>query len=178
MSKQLIEIDGEPLLRAVVRAALATAPMQVLIVVGARADAVFATVADLGVERVDCPAWAEGMAASLRAGIAALGADGAGALIVLCDQPALTAAHLQTLVETWRRQPQRAVASAYAGTLGVPALLPRRWFAGLMRLSGDQGAREWLRRRSAEVTAVTAPDLAQDIDHPDDLPAQHIITKT
>lgn len=170
MRKQLIEIDGDSLLRRATRAALATAPTRTLIVVGAHADQVFATVADLEVERHDCADWREGMAASLRAGIAALRhGDGDGALVVLCDQPDLDAAHLRRLCTIWRKDPTRAAASAYAGTFGVPAVLPRAWFPDLLALRGDQGARELLRGRTDRVIAVSAPTLARDLDTPADL---------
>lgn len=169
--KQLIELDGEPLLRRAARAALATAPERALIVVGAQADAVFAAVADLRVERVDCADWAEGMGASLRAAIAALARDDAvhGALVLLTDQPALAAAHLQALADAWRADPARAVASAYADTIGVPALLPRAWFGALAALRGDAGARELLRAHRDRIRTIAAPALAIDVDRPEDL---------
>jgi Uncharacterized MobA-related protein len=169
--KQLLTIDGEPLVRRAARAALATEPVQALVVLGANADAVFATVADLGLTRVDCADWDEGLAASLRAGIRALRADIDGVLIVLCDQPALSAMHLWALVAAWREAPVRAVASAYAGVLGVPALLPRAWFAEVLKLAGDHGARELLRAHADKVSAVPAPALSRDIDRPEDLGA-------
>ena len=167
--KQLIKIDGETLIRRIALVALATAPTRTLIMVGAYADEVFAKVADLEVERVDCPGWDEGMAASLRTGIAALRrADGDGALLLLCDQPGLDDAHLREICAAWRRDQSCAVASAYADTIGVPALLPRSWFADLRALQGDSGARELLRRRGSRVVAIEAPVLARDIDSPGD----------
>lgn len=166
--KQLLAVHGEPLLRRAVRCALATAPAQTLVVVGAQAGDIFAAVADLGVQRVDCPGWSEGLAASLRAGLAALREDIAGALVVLCDQPALSATHLQTLCASWRETPQGAAASRYADVLGVPAVLPRAWFGELMALRGDAGARALLRERAHLVVPVAAPALAVDIDRPED----------
>jgi hypothetical protein len=70
--KQLIQINGTNLIRRTVLVAVATTPSRVLVVVGAHADDVFAAVADLAVEGVDCAEWEEGMAASLRAGFNAL----------------------------------------------------------------------------------------------------------
>ena len=64
-----------------------------------------------------------------------------GALIVLCDQPALNADHLRALCHAWRETPKRAVASFYAGKLGVPALLPRAWFDDAMEI-GRASCRE------------------------------------
>ena len=169
ITKQLIEIDGEPLVRRVMRAVLITKPSRTLVVLGKNADAIFSAVADLAVTRVDCVNWAEGMSASLRTGIAQLNDDCDGALITLCDQPALTTAHLQKLLGSWHEWPKQAIASAYANTLGVPAILPRSWFAEINALRGDQGARDLLRNRTHPVVAVSAPELERDIDHPQDL---------
>ena len=166
-SKQLIAHAGEALVHRAARLALATGPACALVVLGAGADAVRAAIADLDVRCVDCPDWQRGMGASLRVGLAALPPGIAAALIVVCDQPALEAAHLRRLVHAWHAQPQRAAASLYAGRLGVPALLPRAWFGALD--GGDRGARELLARRSGEVAAIADERLALDIDHPADL---------
>jgi len=168
-SKQLLRMHGEPLVRRALRLGLATQPRDALIVLGAEADAVYASVADLGAPRVDCADWRLGMSASLRAGLAALPSECAGALIVLCDQPALDVPHLDALVAAWRANPRGAAASCYAGRLGVPALLPRAWFGELMADAGDQGARALLARRRAEVAAVVNEPLALDIDRDRDL---------
>jgi len=168
-AKQLIEIDGEPLLRRAARALLETSPHTLVVVLGHDAVAVGACIADLPLQRIVARDHAEGMAASLRAGVAALPADCDGALVALTDQPALDGAHLRALRDAWRATPARASASAYAGVLGVPALLPRAWFAGILRLRGDTGARALLRERADDVIAIAAPALARDLDTPDDL---------
>ncbi len=168
--KQLLVIDGETLVHRAARLGLATAPAAAVLVLGAQAEAVRAATGDLALQAVHCDDWRQGLGASLREGLAAVPADCAGALVLLCDQPALNAAHLQSLLDAWRARPDRAAASAYGGVLGVPALLPRSWFAALSRSTGDRGARDLLRQHAAEVNAVPAPALARDIDHPEDLP--------
>lgn len=162
-------LRGETLVRRATRLGLATRPQAAIIVLGADAERVYASVDDLGARRVDCVDWELGMGASLRAGLAALPAECAGALIVLCDQPALDTPHLDALVAAWRANPLSAAASAYAGRLGVPALLPRAWFAQLGRDAGDRGARDLLARQREEIVAVTNEALAHDIDRSGDL---------
>lgn len=164
--KQLLRLDGESLVHRAVRYGLATAPAQAVLVLGAAADAVRAEVAGLAVTAVVCRNWQDGLGASLATGVQALDDDMAGALVVLCDQPALDAAHLQALVAAWRTDPGQAAASAYANVLGVPAVLPRAWFGQLASGGDDRGARELLRRHAAQVSAVPAPGLAHDLDTP------------
>jgi molybdenum cofactor cytidylyltransferase len=168
-TKQLLQRHGETLVRRATRLGLATKPSSAVIVVGAEADAVHASVSDLDVRRVDCADWRRGMGASLRSGLAVLPPECAGALILLCDQPALDAAHLDQLVEAWRAHPSGAAASAYAGRVGVPALLPRAWFADLTGDAGDRGARELLARRRDDVIAIANEALALDVDRSDDM---------
>ncbi|MBW8367238.1 MAG: nucleotidyltransferase family protein, partial [Arenimonas sp.] len=141
-AKQLLEFGGESLVHRAARLALQTAPADAVLVLGAHADAVLAGVATLALRPVRCADWQHGMGASLRDGLAALSPACDGALVLLCDQPDLDADHLLALVDAWRRDPSRAAASAYAGVLGVPALLPRDWFKELAGLDADGGARD------------------------------------
>jgi CTP:molybdopterin cytidylyltransferase MocA len=85
----------------------------------------------------------EGIASSIRFGLAAVIADGAdvtGVTILACDQPAVTAEHLRELATGGNE----VVASAYAGRNGVPAYFPNAAFDGLLALRGDVGARAML----------------------------------
>jgi len=167
-SKQLLRIDGETLVHRAARVALTTLPAAAVLVVGADADAVSAAAADLPMRRVDCVDWKRGMGASLHAGLAALPEDCAGALVVLCDQPALGAEHLAALVAAWRANPRGAAASSYAGRVGVPALLPRAWFAELRHDARDRGARALLVQRHEQVSLIVNEALDRDIDTPAD----------
>lgn len=168
--KQLVEIGGETLLHRATRAALATRPADLVVVLGHQAALLAAAVSDLAVRCIGAPSWQYGMGHSLRSGTDALGPDCTGVLVVLCDQPALDAAHLQQLVACWCEVPREAVASGYAQTVGVPALLPRDWLRGV-EFDGDRGARGLLRARATETRVVMNEALARDIDLPGDLPA-------
>lgn len=165
--KQLLRLHGETLVRRAARLGLATAPAEAIVVCGANADAVWAELAGLPLSKTLCGAWEAGLGKSLAVGLGALPPDIDGALVLLCDQPALEAEHLLALRDAWRSDPTRAAASAYAGVLGVPALLPRRWFAPLAEGGHDYGARDLLRAHAGQVHAILAPPLADDIDIPE-----------
>ena len=169
-SKQLLRIDGESLVHRMTRIGLDTHPADCVVVCARVPDAVSAAVADLACRCVPCSDAETGLSASLRCGLRALPAHCDAALVLLTDQPGLDRAHLHALLEAWRSDPRRAAASGYAGQPGVPAILPRTWFAELMQLRGDIGAREILRARRAEVSVVAAARLERDIDRPADLP--------
>jgi len=167
-AKQFVLHRGETLVRRAARLALATQPHDAVVVVGFDADSVFREVDALALRRIDCLDWRLGLGASLRAGVDALSAHCNSVLVVLCDQPALDAAHLLALCAAWYGAPDRGVASHYANRLGVPALLPRAWFAAVDAAS-DRGMRDLLAQHAGQIDAVSNVDLAVDIDRPDDL---------
>ncbi|HUL18062.1 MAG TPA: NTP transferase domain-containing protein, partial [Steroidobacteraceae bacterium] len=92
-----------------------------------------------------------------------------GVMLLLADQPLVSADDLRRLAGTWRKQPQYIAAALYSGTTGVPAIFPRSLFQGLLQLRGDSGARALLRRDTDRVVRVPMPAAAIDIDTPEDL---------
>lgn len=169
-SKQLLTLHGESLVNRTIRIALETHPGQTVVVLGHQAGEIVASIKYNDIECVTCTDWQNGMSASLRSGIQHVHSGCEGALIVLCDQRHLNAHHLNRLCATWRQHPDHAVASAYAGIIGVPAILPRTWFNHIAAIHGDHGARELLRQQD-NVIRVEAPELAWDIDTVQDLPS-------
>jgi CTP:molybdopterin cytidylyltransferase MocA len=109
--------------------------------------------------------WEEGMASSIRLGVRALefvARDAEGVLLMTCDQPAVTAKHLDRLM---MRSEMKA--SRYAGKNGVPAFFPKKYFGKLTELQGDAGARELLAEarceelENGELDVDTVADLAR-----------------
>jgi len=111
---------------------------------------------------------ASGMASSLVTGLDAAG-DSDAVVVTVCDQPAVTAAHLRALVLAWRKTRHSIVASSYAGALGVPALFAAPHFAELRELSGDRGAGPILAQHAKSVYTLPLPGGELDIDTPADL---------
>jgi molybdenum cofactor cytidylyltransferase len=166
--KQMIEWEGESLLRRAVRIGMDLCGDRVIVVHGPKPTKCQRELGGFDVKHVVNEHWENGMALSLKTGLRALPEECTGALILLCDQPLLRTERVARLVEIWQHQSGRIVASAYAGTHGVPAIFPRRLFADLRRLSGDRGARALLEAHGAEVIDVDMPEAAVDIDTQDD----------
>src|SRR5882757_693398 len=97
--KLLCEIDGVPMIERAVRAALASRCAQVVVVTGCQADRIEAAVASDPVTLVRNPDYAEGLAASLRCGVASLPPDVDAALIQLADMPWVGAQHIDRLID-------------------------------------------------------------------------------
>jgi CTP:molybdopterin cytidylyltransferase MocA len=170
-AKQLVELAGEPLVHRVAATCAALAAGPVGVVVGAEADRVAAALGPLRVARIDNPAWADGMASSIRAGVAWARTTSANALLIaLADQPLITAKHLAALRDAWLAGAPIA-ASRFAGVLGAPALFDRARWDDLDKLEGDRGAAPLL--RGPEVAAIEWAGGAVDVDTADDVRVLH-----
>jgi CTP:molybdopterin cytidylyltransferase MocA len=100
---------------------------------------------------------AEGIASSIRLGVAACDGD---VLLVLCDQPGVTATHLRALIDAGAP----IAATAYSGIVGVPAFFSRAYRDELLALRGDSGARRVIEAHREVVAAIPFEEAAIDID--------------
>jgi CTP:molybdopterin cytidylyltransferase MocA len=117
------------------------------------------------------PDYATGLASSLRAGIRAVPADCDGALILLGDMPRIAPEHLDRLLDAFAAAPEAIVVPVHEGRQGNPVLWPRRYFADLMQLEGDAGAKRLIaahREHVREVPMGTSAIFA-DVDTPEEL---------
>ena len=175
-NKLLLDYRGEPLVSHLAQVARASHCSEAFVVVGARAEEVTRALPRRGILIVECLDWAAGMASSLRSGVATIAAERPAfdaILVMLADQPHVTAQHLDALIDAHRRAPDAVVASRYAGIEGVPALFPRRCFDALRGLEGDTGARSLLahERAAHRAVAIEFEAASIDLDTPDDYAA-------
>ena len=173
--KQLLRLSafgGETLLDHAVALTRASGAAPIFVVLGAHAEEIH-----LECELLDCilvrnEAWAGGMASSLRVGIAAVlenAPAASGAMVLVCDQPGLSAEHLMRLLDAHKVDGNRIAASRYAGRAGVPVIFPRAMFPALLALQGDHGARALLQQAGTAVHAIDFPGGELDLDSPEDL---------
>ena len=168
-NKLLAEIDGKPMVRATAEAILKSSIRPLLVVTGHEAAKVCAALEDLPVTFHHAPHFADGMSASLKAGIASVPAECAGVLICLGDMPFVRPGTLDGLAGF--HSDQAAIFPTWQGKRGNPVLLARPLFADIMTLSGDEGARSLLRAIPEQVAElpVDDPGILRDVDRPDAL---------
>jgi molybdenum cofactor cytidylyltransferase len=168
--KQLLDWEGRPLVRAAAEVALAAQLDPLLVVVGGAQAQVAEALAGLPLRLIANPDYAAGQSTSLRAGIAALGQDVDAVVVLLGDQPFVTAAIVEQLVAEWRSSEALIVAPTYAGQRGNPVLFARAVFPELLAVQGDQGARAVLATDRLRVHLVPFNDARPlaDIDTPED----------
>jgi molybdenum cofactor cytidylyltransferase len=167
--KQLLRRRTRPLLLHAIDAARSAADIPIVVVLGAQSLRLRALLRRHGgpVRVVVNARWQAGLSTSLKAGLAAIPRNAAGALVTLVDQPDVDAACLRRLIAAWRRRPLVPAAARYEGRAGVPAILPRRSWRAARKLHGDSGARTLL-RDAAALTLVEMPEAAFDVDTPAD----------
>jgi molybdenum cofactor cytidylyltransferase len=170
--KLLEPVDGRPVLRAVAEAAAASRADEVVVVLPPGAEARRAALAGLAVRTVEAADWAEGMAASIRAGMAEVAPRSDAVVLLLADMPEVGAAEIDKLIAAFDPEEAREICRAVSadGTPGHPVLFGQRFFEALGGLRGDVGAREVLRDAAEFVTEVATAGRAAlvDLDTPED----------
>ena len=168
--KQLLLIAGKPMVRLVAEAACGAGLEQVVVVVGADAEAVAEALRGLPVEIVFNNAWSSGLSTSMRAGTSALRNSIEAALFLLGDQVALTTELLRSLVGCYLARRAPIVAPAFGGRRANPVLFDRSLFPELLEVEGDEGGRSVIVQHldQMELVVVEDPYLVLDVDTQDD----------
>jgi molybdenum cofactor cytidylyltransferase len=168
-NKLLAELGGKPLVRIVTEQALASKAQSVIVVTGHQADEVEAALRGLNVTFARNPDFVQGLASSVKSGIAAVPDDAAGAVICLGDMPLIDARLIDRLIEAFGPDRGHLIAVPVSDSRrGNPVLWSRRFFNELMALDGDIGARHLIARHSEAVAEVPVEGFGAflDIDTP------------
>ena len=169
--KQLLPYQESSLLQHAIRTASGTGCNPVIVVLGAHSNEILSTIENTTIIIAKNQHWSEGLGSSVRAGINTLieYAPAANSVILmLCDQPFVTAALLKQLVETKAATNKNIIASRYQDTAGVPVLFNSSFFPKLLQLQGQDGAKKLLLKYPDEVAVIPFPEGVIDIDTPED----------
>lgn len=113
--------------------------------------------------------YADGLGTSVACAARSLTHAADALLLMLADQPRITAPHLDRLCRAWTGDPRHIVATAFGAESGAPALLPRATFERLAALTGERGAKVVFGDADLQLTSLRFDDAAVDVDTPDDL---------
>ena len=176
--KLLAPWGGGRLIDAALAAALAAPVRSVRVVVGDRAaevaDAARALAEAQGeaarLRLIEAADYAEGMGASLRAGVRDLPPDAEGVIVFLADMPRIPPGLAAELIEAVRRG-AAAAAPLCEGRRGHPVAFSGSLLPDLAKVSGDAGAREVLKALGDRLALVPTddPGVHYDVDRPEDL---------
>ena len=170
-TKQLVVVDGKPLAQHAVDALVAAGVDELVLVTGHDAVRVAGGLAlPPGARVVYNAAYRDGQATSLAAALHALDDESEAAVVLMADQPGVTAEVVRTLVARFRATRKQVVRAKYRDGPG-PSLLSREIYAEAGHLHGDTGARvliashpEWVEEVHVEADAPPDVDLPEDLE--------------
>jgi len=166
-SKQLLRFNGKTLLQHAIDEATGADANPVVVVVGANANEVSASIDTTAIEIALNNRWEEGMASGIVAGVRkanSLNDHVHNMIIAVCDQPFISSALFKQLYQTQKESNKGIVACSYADTIGTPVLFTQKYFGHLLALQGDEGAKKLLTTDATDVSTVDFPNGNFDID--------------
>jgi molybdenum cofactor cytidylyltransferase len=167
--KLLLTLSGRSIVQHVLDNVRGSRCGEIVVVLGEAADRVGAEAAGDRVRLVVNERYPEGMGTSLAAGISALGPECEAAVILLGDQPRVTAGMINALIDAHERTGVPIVASRYGPVTGAPTLIGRALFPEARRLAGDGGGRLLIQQHPDLVAEVLLPpSAAVDVDTPEE----------
>ena len=166
-SKQFALFQGDTFIKRIVAAAIEAGCAPVVVVTGEDSAQITSELTQFAVTIAMNPDWQSGLGSSIVVGIRhAMNQDPDLDAVVLltCDQPFVTAAVLTQLIQLRLTSGKPIIASAYAETIGIPALFDRSCFPDLLRLKGDSGAKGIILERQHDVASFDFPAAEIDVD--------------
>jgi len=171
--KQLLHIEGQPLIKRVAEMAMDTPCYPIVVVLGANKELVRKELARMPITLIDNPNWEEGMAGSLKMGM--VGAymtfkDLEAVIFLTVDMPFVSAGLIENMIkkaeETLDNSDEQPdiVACRYDNQIGIPALFRRKLFTELLELKGDTGAKKVIMAHQDKTAIVDFPQGKFDLD--------------
>lgn len=169
-NKLLAPIGGMPMIRRVTASVLESGVSSVIVVTGYEADRIVEALNGLDVTIVTNPSYADGLSTSLKAGLEAVSPTADGALICLGDMPETGVSVIYALLAAFTGRDAICV-PVHRGRRGNPVLWGRNYFAEMMALTGDAGAKPLMARHANRLieVKVATDSIFEDVDSPADL---------
>lgn len=169
--KQQLPFKKGNLLQHAAQVAIDSGCKPVIAVLGAASDQTSQSLGEYPIQVVENLDWPSGMASSIQVGLQAaleLAPELKGVMLMVCDQPFVTAHLLRKMKTEWLNSGRGIVACSYAGTMGTPALFAREYFQDIQALEGQEGAKKVLFAYRPSISLIPFPLGQVDIDTPED----------
>jgi molybdenum cofactor cytidylyltransferase len=165
--KQLLEYNGQTLIKHAIDTALQVISTPVIVVLGADEQLVKHQASGYSVHVVNNNDWKEGLASSIRCGVDAIlkiSPDIDNVILMVCDQPFVTASLIKDLIDKRSETQKGIIACAYKETLGTPVLFKKKYYDELLDLKGSEGAKKLVSKYLEDVSPVSFPKGFIDVD--------------
>jgi molybdenum cofactor cytidylyltransferase len=165
--KQLLSYRGKTLLQHSIDTALESQASPVMVVLGSGKESIEKELDQTQIFILENTSWESGMASSISCGINNLNTiapDSEAVILMVCDQPYVSATLLNELTNKYMESGQAIIASSYENTLGTPALFHKSLFSELSALEGESGAKSLIKKYSQQTGFVSFAQGSIDID--------------
>jgi molybdenum cofactor cytidylyltransferase len=165
--KQLLSYQGKNLLQHTIDIAFESEIGQIIVVLGSGIDEISAKLHTNSLTIIENPYWENGMASSVVCGINTMNnlqPDTDAVILMVCDQPFVSAKLLKDLIKKQKESGSSIVASSYENIHGTPALFHKEHFNELSALTGDSGARSLIKSHAESIEAIPFDQGSIDID--------------
>ena len=166
--KQLLEFQGETLIRRAFRAAQTAKCDPIVVVVGETVDEICEELGDTSARLIRNDESVRGLGTSIRCGVQEIAQSIKAVILLTCDQPLVDGDVIARLIAARKDTGKPIVASGYVNTLGIPALFDQSRFEALLTLPDAAGAKSLLLSEGSDVASIAFEDGAVDIDTPAD----------
>jgi molybdenum cofactor cytidylyltransferase len=168
--KLLLSYRGRTVIEAVLENAAASRAGRTVVVLGGQADRVRAKIARFPAVQTINPDYKDGMLSSVQCGFRALPEEARAALVLLGDQPWVTAPTVDRVIQAFLGGTKGLICPVFQGKGGHPLLVDLRYREEIFRLDQAEGLRGLLRRHPEDVLRleVGTPAVIEDLDSPRD----------
>ncbi len=169
-NKLLLPLAGKSVIAHTVDNLLQARVTEIIVVLGFDADKIQAALRDRNVRFVMNPDYAQGMSASIIAGIRAMSPEAEALFICLGDLPLVTAPDFDRLITAFQQAPQKAIAvPVFQSQRGNPVIFDVCHKSEMLALRGDVGCKTILAQHPQQVLEVEmAHDhILRDVDTPE-----------
>ena len=111
----------------------------------------------------------DGLSSSIKHGIEILPNSADAIMVILVDQPLVTISHLEKIIQLWKKNTKKIVCTSDSLNQGPPAIIPKKYFSSLLKITGDQGAKNLFLKHKKDVIHIIDKSVFTDIDTVDDL---------
>lgn len=170
--KQLVQINGQPLLQKMVETSLATGCSPVVIVLGAYFEKIKPVIENLPIHILENKNWESGMGSTISCGMDFLinnSPELKAVILLVCDQYYLAEKNIEELITVFNNSNKKIIASKYGETIGVPALFSKELFSDLLKLNGQSGAKKIIQKYMEGSAIVEFSEGVFDLDTEEDL---------
>ena len=171
-NKLLADVNGTPMIRRVIQAALRSKVDEVIVVLGWQSDKIHKTLTDLPCRQIVNKNYELGQSSSVKVGLGEVSPMTRAVLVLPGDLAMIGPSSINAVIEEYDRGLHSIVVAAYNGRAGHPILFDRRLFEEIDQINEETfGLKSVIKRHDAEVRLVETgtPNVLRDVDTPKDL---------